>query len=132
MDLRKKDKSKERNPDIVRSARFLEAEDGWFFRTREDITLGPYLEKFDAELSASLLVARLAQVDDDKDPAAVVHAFENDPSNATVRNASLQKPVDLKAIRRKYRAGGVTRKARRAWRKISQIKSLPKALKFKR
>lgn len=132
MDLRKKDKSKERNPDIVRSARFLETEDGWFFRTREDITLGPYLEKFDAELSASLLVARLAQLDDDKDPAAAVQAFENDPSNATVRNANLQKPVDLQAIRRKYQAGGVARKARRAWRKISQLKALPKALKFKR
>ena len=131
MDLRKKDKAKERNPDIVRSARFLETEDGWFFRTREDIMLGPYLDKFDAELSASLLVARLAQLDDGKDPAAIIQSFENDPSNATVRNANLHKPVDLKAIRRKYQSGGLANKAHRAWKKISQLKTLPKKLKFK-
>ena len=132
MDLRKKDKAKERNQDIVRSARFLETEDGWFFRTREDITLGPYLEKFDAELSASLLVAQLAQLDEGKDPTAVIQAFESDPSNANVRNTNLQKPVDLNAIRRKHQNGGMANKAHRAWKKISQLKTLPKKLKFKR
>jgi hypothetical protein len=51
MDLRKKDKSKERNPDIVRSARFLETEDGWFFRTRPFKRHGP--QRQPAETSRS-------------------------------------------------------------------------------
>jgi hypothetical protein len=49
-----------------------------------------------------------------------------------VRNANLHKPVDLNAIRRKYQNGGLANKAHRAWKKIGQLKVLPKKLKFKR
>lgn len=129
MDLRKQDKEEaERIPEIVRTARFVETEDGWFFRTREGIMLGPYAEKFDAEISASLLVARLAQIDDGKDPAAVIQAFENDPSNATKKNAMRQQPVDLDAIRRKHKMENTVSTFDRARQVISRLKAVPRVV----
>jgi len=125
MDLRKQDKQQEqerRIPQIVRSARFLETSDGWFFRTREDIMLGPYADRFDAELSASLLVARLAQLEPGHDPAPMIKAFENDPANATKQQAQRFKPVDLKAIRRKHALNNALPTFARAWSAITQIK----------
>lgn len=70
--------------DIARTARFVEKEEGWFFRTREGVVLGPYGNQFDAELSASILVAQLAQADDGADTAALIQRFVNDPANATI------------------------------------------------
>lgn len=58
MDLRKKDQEAAKIPQIVRTARFVETDEGWYFRTRENIMLGPYAEKFDGEISASLLVGK--------------------------------------------------------------------------
>ena len=132
MDLRRQDKERGQDPKVVRSARFLETEDGWFFRTREDIMLGPYQDKFDAELSASLLIARLAQLEEGKDPAPVIQAFENDPSNAKLRHAHQQKPIDLKAIRRKNQIDSAVNKVQKAWTSLSNLKTLPKTLKLKR
>ena len=120
MDLRKEDAEAQKIPQIVRTARFVETEQGWFFRTREGIMLGPYAEKFDAELSASLLVARLAQLDDSKDPAAVIQAFELDPANATLSNAKRAQPIDLKAIRRKHQV----RHIQKAWQAITRLASV--------
>ena len=37
------------NPEATRSSRFEEREDGWYFRTREGIAVGPYATRFDAE-----------------------------------------------------------------------------------
>ena len=127
MDLRKEDKEEEaRIPQIVRSARFLESDDGWFFRTREGIMLGPYETKFDAELSASLLVARLAQLDEGKDPARVIRAFETDPANATMSNVQRNKPVDLDAIRKRHQLENSIPTLRKAWNAISRLKTIPR------
>ncbi len=124
MDLRKKDKEKKQSiPSLVRTARFVETKEGWYFRTREEIMLGPYADKFDAELSASLLVARLAQLEEGKDPAALIQAFELDPSNCTLKNAGRQQPVDLKAIRRRHQIETAVPTFKKAWEAISRLKS---------
>ena len=128
MDLRKQDKEKaaDRIPQLVRTARFVETDEGWYFRTREGIMLGPYAEKFDAEISASLLVARLAQLEDGKDPAAVIQAFESDPANATVMQTQEKVPFDLKAIKRKQQIRAAKGTLKKAWTAISHLKSVPK------
>jgi uncharacterized protein DUF6316 len=124
MDLRKKDKEKQQSiPSLVRTARFVETKEGWYFRTREGMMLGPYADKFDAELSASLLVARLAQLEEGKDPAAVIQAFELDPSNCTLQNADRQQPIDLKAIRRRHQIETAVPTFKKAWQAISRLKS---------
>jgi len=126
MELRKEDKEAGVIPDIVRSARFVEKDDGWFFRTREGILLGPYAEKFDAEISASILVARLAQLEDGMDPTAVIQAFENDPANATLLRTKASGPVNVKRIKRRRQMKSAKGTLRRAWTAISQIKTEPK------
>ena len=50
---------------VPRSPRVFEKQGAWYFTTREGILVGPYAEAFDAELGASLLIARLAQMDDE-------------------------------------------------------------------
>ena len=122
MDPRKQERDEKKIPQIVRSARFIETNEGWFFRTRENLLLGPYLTKFDAEVSASLLVARLAQLEPGADPAPVILAFENDPSNATKAQAERLQPVDLKAIRRRHFLNNALPTFHRAWSAITQIK----------
>jgi uncharacterized protein DUF6316 len=127
MDLRKKDKEADKIPQLVRTARFVETDEGWYFRTREGIMLGPYAGKFDAEVSASLLVARLAQLEDGVDPAATIQAFETDPANATIVQTLEKKPFDLKAIKRKHQIAAAKGTLQKAWTAISQLKSIPKA-----
>ena len=122
MDSRKNDRDEGRIPQIVRSARFIETDEGWFFRTREQLMLGPYLDKFDAEVSASLLVARLAQLAPDKDPTPVILAFENDPSNATKANEERKQPVNLKAIRRRHYLNNALPTFHKAWSAITHVK----------
>ena len=61
------------------SSRLIETDEGWFFRTREGIAVGPYPTEFDAEVCASLHTARLAQLDRSADVRAVIHAFLSDP-----------------------------------------------------
>ena len=127
MDLRKKDQEAAKIPQIVRTARFVETDEGWYFRTRENIMLGPYAEKFDAEISASLLVARLAQLEEGKDPAGVIQAFETDPANATILQTQEKPAFDLKAIKRKQQKRAAKGTLKKAWTAISQLKSEPKA-----
>ena len=66
--------------DRVRTPRYFKTDDGWFFRTREGIAIGPYKTEFDAEISSSLLTARLAQLDDESKSVATIHAFIRDPA----------------------------------------------------
>ena len=88
----------------VRTNRLVETADGWYFRTREGIEIGPYPSEFDAGLGASLLVARLAQLDEDADFAAHIRAFLADPAH-NPRGPELDKfeRVDLDALRRANR-----------------------------
>ena len=134
MQLRKKDRASDNIPNIVRSDRFVETDEGWFFRTRENIMLGPYAEKFDAEISASLLVARLAQLEEGKDPAKVIHAFVTDPANATIVQTRSQavsendgrKTVNVRAIKRRQQLLAAKGTLKKAWSAISSVKSVTK------
>ena len=132
MSLRKEDKDDPEIEDFVRSARFVETEEGWYFKTREGILLGPYEEKFDAEISASLLVARLAQLEEGKDPAAVIQAFEHDPANATKRNVGRPHQADLDAIRRKHQLNPALPTFHKAWNAISRLKTVSRLAKAPR
>jgi len=64
-----------------RSHRFVETDEGWFFRTREGIDVGPYPTEFDAEVCASLLTARLKQLDPSADVRGVIQSFLSDPTS---------------------------------------------------
>jgi len=111
----------------VRSARFIEDAEGWYFRTREDVMLGPYAEKFDAEISASLLVARLAQADAGVDPLKVIHDFQKDPANATAARTRVEQgrqKVNVKAIKRRQQLQAAKGTLKRAWVAISNVKTV--------
>ena len=61
--------------DHSRSDRFVQAGRGWHFRTRENILVGPFSSAFDAQLSASLLCARLSQLDHTAASPDVIRSF---------------------------------------------------------
>jgi len=86
----------------ARSHRFFETTDGWFFKTREGIDVGPYPTEFDAEVCASLLTARLAQLDPAADVRGVIQAFLSDPTSGP-RSAQFRpaKPEAMAAARSK-------------------------------
>jgi len=123
MELRKQDQAAGAIPNVVRSARFVEQDEGWFFRTREGILLGPYADKFDAEISASILVARLAQLEEGIDPMVVIQAFEYDPANATIARTAASQPIDLKQIKRRQHMRSARGTLLKAWTAISQLKT---------
>ena len=63
---------------LPRTERFQKEESGWYFRTRENILVGPYPTAFDAQLSASLLCARLSQMERTEESAHVIQSFVSD------------------------------------------------------
>ena len=130
MQLRKTDRDDGIIPNIVRSARFIERDDGWYFRTRESVLLGPYAEKFDAEISASLLVARLAQAGPDADHLKLIHDFQSDPANATAARVRIERGgqrVNVKAIKRRQQMDAAKGTLKKAWLAIANVKTTPKA-----
>ena len=68
-----------------RTSRFYEADDGWYLRTREGISVGPYSSEFDVQLAASLLSPVLAQLDTTHDIIAAIHRFAQDPGYGPAR-----------------------------------------------
>ncbi len=64
----------------IRTARYFETDKGWFLQTREGIHVGPYPTSFDAQLASSLLISRLAQLDEEEIPAQTIHSFLRDPA----------------------------------------------------
>ncbi len=74
-------------PDGVRTPRYFRTDEGWFLRTREGISVGPYPSEFDAEISSALLCARLAQLHDESEAIATIHAFIRDPAYGPVNEA---------------------------------------------
>ena len=130
MELRKEDTAaEERIPDIVRTARFVQTDDGWFFRTREGIMLGPYGNQFDAELSASLLVAQLAQAEPGTDTAAMIQRFMTDPANATITQMTCREPQDLAAIRQRARRNNrQVPSFQKAWDAVVRLAASPKKI----
>ena len=73
--------------DRVRTPRYFQTDEGWFLRTREGISVGPYPTEFDAEISSSLLCARLAQLDDESKSVSAIHSFIRDPAYGPVNEA---------------------------------------------
>lgn len=45
----------------LRRERIFERGGHWYFRTREGIDVGPYASRFEAEIEADILIARLAR-----------------------------------------------------------------------
>ncbi len=108
----------------VRTTRYLETEDGWFFRTREGVMLGPYAEQFDAEISASLLIARLAQLEPGADATSTIQRFITDPANAPLVKPAgeVTKPVDLVALKRQHRRRQSIPTLHKAWDAITAFR----------
>ena len=71
-------------------------------------------------------LARLAQLEEGKDPAGVIQAFETDPANATILQTQEKPASDLKAIKRKQQIRAAKGTLKKAWTAISQLKSEPK------
>ena len=108
--------------EIARTARFVEKEEGWFFRTREGVVLGPYGNQFDAELSASILVAQLAQAEDGTDTSALIQRFMSDPANATIsgveRRDLMSKASSSRPARPRPRQGALYTRALKAIQRV--------------
>ena len=60
---------------IQRQSRIVEDAGLFHFLTREGITVGPFSTQFDAELGASLLISRLAQLDPELDSRSEILRF---------------------------------------------------------
>jgi hypothetical protein len=124
MRLRKTDVDDKELARCARNSRFTETADGWYFVTREGLNMGPYESMFDAELSASLLVTRLAQLEKGADPKAVIREYSNDPSNPIIRNPAPRDPMSLNSIRRKQRREARAVAVQRAWSLLTSFASV--------
>lgn len=109
----------EQDADQSRTSRFYETDDGWYLRTREGISVGPYFRKFDAQLAASLLSPVLDQVESPTDTITAIHRFSQDPGYGP---APCKRPVEAVPERTPLR-NSVTQ----APRSSATPKSLPKA-----
>lgn len=120
MELRKSDREAAAER-VARSTRFTQTDEGWYFKTREGVLLGPYAEEFDAEISASLLIAALAQLDPGADATPVIQRFLHDPSNAPMGQPLAQdrKPINLAAIKRQRLLGERIPTFQKAWQAIA-------------
>lgn len=129
MKFRKSDREKQAAAKrVARSTRFMQTDEGWYFRTREGVMLGPYEEEFDAEISASLLIAALAQLDPSADATAAIQRFMRDPANAHMGKvgqveAQDKKPIDLAAIKRQRRMRESMPTFQKAWKAIAGLRS---------
>ena len=121
----------EQEADQSRTSRFYETDDGWYLRTREGISVGPYSRKFDAQLAASLLSPVLDQVESPTDTITAIHRFSQDPGYGPVpqpcngsvapapertprRNSATQAPKSSPKARRRGENGYVT-----VWRRLA-------------
>ncbi len=60
-----------------RGKRVYRAEGKWYFYTREDISVGPYLTLFEAEVEASIL-SNILKEKADSEAKAVIMAFQRE------------------------------------------------------
>ena len=60
---------------IKRRSRVFDQDGLYYFQTRECINVGPFAQKFDAELSASLLISRLAQLENHENSHSEILRF---------------------------------------------------------
>lgn len=123
MRLRKGESAKIESSDQApeRSERFFRQDSGWFFKTREGIAVGPYADPFDAELSASLLISRLAQLEQNEDPRAAIRRFQSDPAvGPLAQQMGGMSRSDLTDLMKSYRSAQRLPTLRRAWRAVSR------------
>lgn len=123
MQFRKSDPRNQQNADRapVRSERFFKRDGGWYFKTREGIAVGPYSDEFDAELSASLLISRLAQLEQGEDPRHAIRRFQDDPAvGPLARRMEAMSRSDLSSLMKAYRMEQRLPTLRRAWRAVSR------------
>ena len=73
-------------PSMKRTERFFEAENQWYFNSREGIRFGGYPTRFDAELGAHLLFVRVSQAETAGEAHAVMAQFVNTPLVALARS----------------------------------------------
>ncbi len=105
----------------VRSERFFKQDSGWYFKTREGIAVGPYADAFDAELSASLLISRLAQLEQDEDPRMAIRRFQDDPAvGPLARKMESMSRSDVSSLLKSYRNQQRLPTLKRAWRAVSR------------
>lgn len=105
----------------VRSERFFKTDIGWYFKTREGIAVGPYKDPFDAELSASLLISRLAQLENEEDPRIAIRGFQNDPAiGPLAQHMESMSRSDISSLLKSYRKEQRLPTLRRAWRAVSK------------
>lgn len=131
MRLRKSDSAKKQQKssrEPIRSERFFRRDSGWFFKTREGIAVGPYADPFDAELSASLLISRLAQLEQTDDPRAAIRRFQDDPAvGPLAQQMESMSRSDLTDLMKNYRMEQRLPTLRRAWRAVSRHLPVPPA-----
>jgi len=73
----------ERARQWLRKDRVFVSGTGWYFRTREGIAVGPYSSRFEAEIEADILIARLAR-DATAQSLRVIRAFMMESVQETV------------------------------------------------
>ncbi len=103
----------------MRTNRLLETSEGWFFRTREGIEVGPYPTEFDAELGASLLVTYLAQLEPGSDYLTNIRAYMADPAHSPSGSGGKAESVDLQAMKLAIRRRRKRENYQKTWTKIA-------------
>ena len=58
-----------------RSERVFRVDEEWFIHTREGIAVGPYADKFAADVDAEVLKSLLAEADGESDARDVIEEF---------------------------------------------------------
>ncbi|MEZ5559898.1 MAG: DUF6316 family protein [Pseudomonadales bacterium] len=66
-----------------RSERFFRSDDKWYFHTREGIAVGPYRSRFEAEIDAGLLKAKLRE-SKPEEALAAIRAFIMESDNGSL------------------------------------------------
>ncbi len=61
-----------------RSRRTVRERNGWYVRTREGASLGPYVTEFDADIVAALLIGQLAQANTPETCRRIIYNFRHD------------------------------------------------------
>ncbi len=77
-----------------RSRRTFATRQGWFVKTREGLSLGPYPTEFDADLVAALLIAQLAQANSVPACRRIIYNFRHDDRFRRVEIDHVQAPGD--------------------------------------
>ena len=73
-----------------RSERIFNADELWYFHTREGVDVGPYQSRFDAEVEAALLQAVLCKTPPGSDSLRVIQEFVADGRDMRMSRVSVE------------------------------------------